>query len=113
MYIQTRAHAAAIAEFLRDTHETPTLVYNITQAQGRALRTLGERIRIIDSEVMTGTYANGRDGYIIGVQWSFSQQGYFQDLELIDAWGCLSTRWTRCSLSEQTRLGVPSISITR
>ena len=87
MYIQTRAHAAAIAEFLRDTHETPTLVYNLTGVQGRGLRTLGERIRIIDSEVMTGAYSTGRDGYIIGVQWSFSQQGYFQDLELIDAAG--------------------------
>ena len=50
VYIQSRAHAGAIAEFLRDTQELPRLFYNVSGLQGRALRTLGERLRIIDSE---------------------------------------------------------------
>jgi hypothetical protein len=87
VYVQTRAHAAAIAEFLRDTHQAPTLVYNLTGVQGKGLRTLGERIRILDSEVMTGTYASGRDAFITGLQWSFSPQGFWQDVEAIDAAG--------------------------
>jgi hypothetical protein len=81
VYIQTRAHAAAIAEFLRDVHQTPRLFYTVTGVQGRALRTLGDRIRIYDSETMTGS---GRDAYIVSTQWSFGAQGFFQDLECID-----------------------------
>ena len=34
VYIQTRAHAAAIAEFLRDVQQTPRLFYSMTGVQG-------------------------------------------------------------------------------
>lgn len=84
VYIQSRAHAAAIAEFLRDTQEAPRLFFSITGTQGNPLRTLGERLRIMDSETMGVSY---REGFIIGVNWTFTQTGYKQDLELVDADG--------------------------
>lgn len=81
VYIQTRPHAAAIAEFLRDVQQTPRLFYDVTGVQGLALRGLGERITISDSEVMSAA----RDGFIIGVTWTFTPAGFWQDLQLIDA----------------------------
>ena len=82
VYIQTRAHAAAIAEFLRDTQELPRLFYNVSGTQGNPLRTLGERLRVMDAETMGVGY---REGFIIGVNWTFTQAGYLQDVELVDA----------------------------
>jgi hypothetical protein len=81
VYIQTRAHAAAIAEFLRDTHETPTLFYSISGTQGLPARRLGDLITINDSETMSAA----RNAYIIGIQWAFSQTGFTQDVEAVDS----------------------------
>jgi hypothetical protein len=81
VYIQTRPHAAAIAEFLRDTHETPTLFYSITGTQGIPTRRLGDLITINDSETMSAT----RNAYVIGIQWAYSQTGFAQDLEAVDS----------------------------
>jgi hypothetical protein len=83
VYVQTRAHAAAVAEFLRDVHQTPRLFYNVTGAQGLPSRALGDRITISDSETMSAS----RDAYIVGLQWSFGAQGFWQDIELVDAAG--------------------------
>jgi hypothetical protein len=81
VYIQTRAHAAAVSEFLRDVHETPRLFYNLTQVLGLPARRLGNRITINDSEVMSAA----RDAFVIGIQWTFSKSGFTQDIELVDA----------------------------
>lgn len=81
VYIQTRPHAATIAEFLRDVHQTPRLFYSVTGLQGTALRALGERITINDTEVMSAS----RDAFITSVNWAFTPGGFWQDVELVDA----------------------------
>jgi hypothetical protein len=83
VYIQTRAHAAAIAEYLRDVHQLPRLFYTVTGTQGLPARALGSRVTLNDSEVMSAS----RDAHILGIQWSFTPAGFFQDLELVDAAG--------------------------
>lgn len=83
VYVQTRAHAAALAEFLRDTQETPSLTYMVTGLQGLPGRQLGSRITIDSPEIMT----DPRDAYITGITWNFSNNGFTQDLEAVDAAG--------------------------
>jgi len=83
VYIQNRPHAAAIAEFLRDTHEAPTLVYTLGGLQGLPERRLGSLITIDDAEIMGAS----RDAYITGITWSFSDAGFSQDLEAVDSAG--------------------------
>lgn len=81
VYIQSRAQARALAEFLRDTQETPKLTYTLTNLLGKPSRRPGERIRIDDSEVMSAPH----DAYITAITWSVGAFGYRQSLEAIDA----------------------------
>ena len=105
VYIQSRAHAGAIAEFLRDTQEAPRLFFNVSGTQGNPLRTLGERLRIMDSETMGVGY---REGFIIGVNWTFTQAGYLQDVELVDADGVY-----KYTLSEYFVIGTDTLNSSK
>ena len=81
VYIQTRAQARALAEFLRDTQETPRLSYSLQGLFGEPARRVGDRITIDDDQVMSAE----RDAYITAVTWTFDRGGYRQSVEAIDA----------------------------
>lgn len=81
VYVQSRAQAKALAEFLRDTQETPKLVYTLSGVPGLASRRLGARITINDTISMSAA----RDAYTTAISWSIGKDGYRQTIEAIDA----------------------------
>lgn len=83
VYIQSRAHAAMIAEFLMRQSETPRLSYKLSGCPGDPALRLGWKISIADESIMSSTAY----GIVSSVRWRFSQAGYTQDLECIDTTG--------------------------
>ena len=81
VYIQTEALAGFLAEFLRDRHETPRLMFHLAGVPGVPARRLGDRLTVNDSVVMSAA----RDGFVTEIAWRLSEQGFFQDLALLDA----------------------------
>ena len=82
VYIQGRAQAKALAEFLLDTSEKPKLFYTITNAPGLYSRRVGNRITINDAKIMSAA----RDAYISSITWTYSAgTGFVQTIEAIDA----------------------------
>jgi hypothetical protein len=80
-YIQTRAQAGMVAQFLLDRHEHPRLVYRMTGALGDAERRPGDRITVNDTSVMS----SGREAYVMAVSWRYGGMSYTQDIEAVDA----------------------------
>lgn len=82
VYVQSKAHAGAVAEFLLRRYEVPRLSYTMSGAIGVPTRKLGDRITINDS--MIGD--SSRDALLIGIRWQVGlADGFTQDLEAIDA----------------------------
>ena len=80
-YIQTRAHAAALALFLLHRSEYPRLTYRLRGCPGKPTRRCGDRITINDTALMSAA----RDAFIVGITWRLTGNGFSQDLECIDA----------------------------
>ena len=81
VYIQTRAQAKALAEFLRDVQELPKLEYTLSNVLGVPSRELGDHVTIADDLVMT----QARTAYLTAISWSFGKDGYRQTLTALDA----------------------------
>lgn len=83
-WIQSRAQADALAQFVLDRQEEPALFYLIEGVQGDPERRLGDRITINDTEQMD----SARDALVIGIDWAYSAQGGFrQSLMAVDVAG--------------------------
>lgn len=83
-WIQSRAQADALAQFVLDRQEEPTLFYLVEGVQGDPERRLGDRVTVNDSEQMD----SARDAIVIGIDWSYSAQGGFkQTLMAVDVAG--------------------------
>lgn len=80
-YIQSRAQADFLAQFLLDRHERPMLTYELRGALGNPARRPGDRITINDGSVMSAA----REAIVIGVAWSYGGQLYRQEITAIDA----------------------------
>ena len=80
-YVQSKAHAGALANFLLRRYEIPRLSYAISNAVGNPQRRLGDRITIYDTTISDGS----RDALLTGIRWSLSNDGFAQDLTLQDA----------------------------
>jgi hypothetical protein len=81
VYIQSRAQAKALAEFLRDTQEAPKLTYSMSNVAGVAARRLGARVTINDTVTMSAS----RDAFVTGITWTMTDKGYRQTIDAIDA----------------------------
>lgn len=82
VYVQGRAQAKSLAEFLLDTSEKPKLIYTIANAPGLYTRKVGDRITINDTKIMSAS----RDAYISSISWNYSAgTGFIQTIEAIDA----------------------------
>jgi len=80
-YVQTRAHANAIAEALLDSQDTPMMTFTLSGLLGDPERELGQRITINDSNVMD----SGTDVYVTAIRWRLSRAaGFKQDLECVE-----------------------------
>lgn len=81
VYVQSKAHAGAVANFLLRRYEIPRLNYSITNAVGNPQRRLGDRITLYDTRIANGA----KDAILTSNRWSLSSGGFNQDLELMDA----------------------------
>lgn len=82
-YVQTQAHAGALALALLHRSEAPRLSYRLRGCPGKPSRRCGDRITINDTAIMS----SGRDAFITGISWRLTQNGFTQDIEAIDAAG--------------------------
>ena len=80
VYIQSRAHAAMIADMLMRQAETPRLSFRLSGCPGEPTRRLGQRITVLD----TSTMSSYRTTLIAKVKWRLNDNGFSQDLECID-----------------------------
>jgi hypothetical protein len=81
LYVQSRAQARALAEFVKDTQELPKLDYVMSNVLGDPARELGDYITINDDLVMSAA----RGAYITAISWTLGIQGYKQTITAIDA----------------------------
>lgn len=80
-YVQSKAQADMLAQFLLDRYELPTAVYELNGVPGNPLRVPGDRIRVQDVSSMSAA----RDAIVLRVSWTFSDMAYVQNLTAIDA----------------------------
>jgi hypothetical protein len=80
-YIQTRAHAGTLAQYLLHRSEAPRLAYKLRGCPGKPARRCGDRITINDTAIMSAA----RDAFIVGINWRLTANGFVQDIECIDA----------------------------
>ena len=82
VYVQNRAHAKALADFLSIVSESPKLLYTISNTPGSLGYHLGSKIGIYDSKTMSAEAS----AFITSINWSYSASGGFmQTIEAIDA----------------------------
>lgn len=80
-YIQSRPQGAMLAAMLCDWQDTPRLTFSLSGCPGKPTRVLGQRITISDAKSLS----SNRDAFITGISWRYGREGYFQDLECVDA----------------------------
>jgi hypothetical protein len=80
-YLQTAAQAGTLAEFLRDRYQTPRLTWTLRNVPGNPVRRLGDRVTLGNAAAMS----SNRDAFITAITWRLSNQGFGQDLEVLDA----------------------------
>lgn len=83
VYIQSRAQAAMLAEFLRDRYQLPRLFFFLRGVPGNPARRLGDRITVSDASVMNSS----RHVFITEIRWRLDDKGFVQDIGCIDAVG--------------------------
>ena len=83
-YIQSKAQAGMLAQFLLDRFERPRLFYTATGCPGEPLRHPGDRVSFNDPTIMPG---GAREAMLLAVQWTYSEGGFVQNLEALDAAG--------------------------
>jgi len=82
-YIQTGAHAAALALAQLHRSEAPRLTYRLRGCPGKPSRRVGDRIEINDSAIMS----SARAAVITGISWRLTANGFTQDIEALDLAG--------------------------
>lgn len=80
-YVQSRAQANMIAQFLLDRYERPRLAYKLSGMPGNPVRIPGDRVTINDASVMSSS----RAAIVIGLMWRYGEMSYTMDLEAVDA----------------------------
>lgn len=81
VYIQSRAQAGTLAQFLLDRYEQPRLKYRIDGLLGNGARRPGDRVTINDVSVMSA----GRAAMVLAVRWRYGETSYLMDVEAMDA----------------------------
>lgn len=80
-YVQSRAHAATLAQYLLDRCEYPRLMALASGVPGQPSMRLGDRVEITDAPTMSGTYT----GYVTSIAWDFDGDGFRQNVEVVQA----------------------------
>ena len=79
-YVQSRAQAATIAEYLMRQAEKPRITYRCFGVLGNPQRRLSDMVTLNDASLMSSS----RSALISSVRWKLDGKGYKQDLILID-----------------------------
>lgn len=83
-YVQSRAQAEGLANFVLGRQELPQVFAVISGTQGDPTLEIGDLIEVTDAETMSST----RQFIIIGIDWSFAaSSGFRQDLLVVDKAG--------------------------
>ena len=80
-YVQTRAHAATMAQYLLDRCEYPRLTALASGVPGQPSMRLGDRVTVADAPTMSATFT----GYVTAVAWNFDGDGFRQNVEALQA----------------------------
>jgi len=80
-YIQSGVQTETLAQMVLDRQAVPILFYQLIKCPGESARRLGDRVTIQDDKVLS----SNRDGFIVGIDWSYDINGFIQDLNCIDA----------------------------
>lgn len=80
-YMQTRAHAATVAQALLDRCEYPRLTAICGGCPGDPALRLGDRVTVTDAPTMSGTFT----GYVTAIAWTMDGDGFRQNLEVLQA----------------------------
>jgi hypothetical protein len=84
VYVQSRAQAGMLAQFLLDRHERARLFYRMNGCLGSGVRKPGDRVTINDVSVMS----SARAAMVLAVSWRYAggeHPSYLMDLECMDA----------------------------
>jgi len=81
VYVQSRSHAAMIAEYLMRQSEYPRITYKVGGALGVPGRRLSDKVTLNDASLMSGSTT----AIITGIRWRLDNKGFKQDLTLIDS----------------------------
>jgi len=80
-YVQTRAQAATMAQYLLDRCEYPRVTAMVGGAAGDPALRLGDRVTVADAPTMSATFT----GYVTAIAWTMDRDGFRQDLEVLQA----------------------------
>ncbi len=80
-YVQTRAQAATMAQYLLDRCEVPRITAMVGGAAGDPALRLGDRVTVADAPTMSATFT----GYVTAIGWTMDRDGFRQDLEVLQA----------------------------
>jgi hypothetical protein len=81
VYVQSKAQASMLAQFLLDRHEYPRLFYRVSGVLGDGARYLGDRISITEPSILSGT----AEAIITSLRWKYEAKTYTMDFEAVDA----------------------------
>jgi len=107
-YIQTRAQAGTLAHFLLRRSEAPRLTYKLKGCPGKSSRRCGDLVTINDTAIMSAA----RTAFISGISWRLNQNGFTQDLEMLDAQGLYPYQATGYFILGTNKLGASGGSLT-
>lgn len=80
-YVQTRAHAATMAQYLLDRCEYPAADGARQRRAWPAVHAAGDRVTVADAPTMSATFT----GYVTAVAWNFDGDGFRQNVEALQA----------------------------
>ena len=78
-YVQTRAHAATLAQYLLDRCEFPRLMAYAGGCPGTPALRLGDRVTVTDALAASAVFT----GYVTSIDWTMDDGGFRQNLELV------------------------------
>jgi len=107
-YIQTRAQAGTLAQYLLHRSETPRLTYRLKGCPGKSSRRCGDLVTINDTAIMS----SARTAFITAINWRLTVNGFAQDLEAIDAASLYPYQATGYFILGTNKLGASGGSLT-
>lgn len=108
-FVQTVPQAEAIADFLKDRQQSPSLFITARGSSGKPSLRLGDRVTVSDSNTMS----SDMDIILTRIEWQFSKDGFNQSLTGVEAAGLYTYNPTQYFVIGTSRLGSTGSDIGR